>query len=192
MSSPNFVPVVREPATHAELLQELGSLHERSTDFWQAFDTAAFFAPLGEAWSPADNVRHLIKSCRPVARALELPKASLIVVGGWSFRGSRSYAEIRDTYRAALAGGVTAGRFAPKPEPPGEDPEASRRDLMALRDEVARHLHRAAERWGERGLDRLRMPHPSLGLLTVREMLCFTLYHNLHHVVNVARRSGLA
>jgi hypothetical protein len=35
------------------------------------------------------------------------------------------------------------------------------------------------------------MPHPLLGKLTVREMLLFTLYHNLHHVQNVARRKGL-
>jgi hypothetical protein len=192
MSSPAPLPDVREPHTRDELLAELRSLHERSTLFWQRFDTPDFFAPLGEAWSPADNVRHLIKSCRPVARALDLPKLTLIGIGGWSFRGSRSYAEIRDTYRAALAAGVTAGRFAPRPELPGEDLEASRRELMARREEVARHLHDAAGRWGERGLDRLRLPHPALGRLTVREMLCFTLYHNLHHVLNVARRAGLA
>jgi hypothetical protein len=37
-------------------------------------------------------------------------------------------------------------------------------------------------------LDRLRLPHPGLGLLTVREMLLFTLYHNTHHVLGVERR----
>lgn len=31
-----------------------------------------------------------------------------------------------------------------------------------------------------------------LGKLTVREMLFFTLYHNLHHAQNVARRTGIA
>ena len=34
------------------------------------------------------------------------------------------------------------------------------------------------------------MPDPALGQLTVREMLYFTLYHNLHHVRNVAGRLG--
>jgi uncharacterized damage-inducible protein DinB len=37
-------------------------------------------------------------------------------------------------------------------------------------------------------LDRLRLPHPALGKLTVREMLFFTIYHNIHHVENVVRR----
>jgi hypothetical protein len=61
---------------------------------------------------------------------------------------------------------------------------------MERREQVAANLHSAIDTWGERGLERLRLPHPALGLLTVREMLFFTLYHNLHHVLNVADRLG--
>jgi hypothetical protein len=61
---------------------------------------------------------------------------------------------------------------------------------MHKREETAAALHAALGRWGERSLDRLRLPHPALGTLTVREMLLFTLYHNLHHVLVVARRKG--
>jgi hypothetical protein len=46
----------------------------------------------------------------------------------------------------------------------------------------------ALQGWSEQALDRLRLPHPGLGLLTVREMLLFTLYHNAHHVFGVAQR----
>jgi hypothetical protein len=56
--------------------------------------------------------------------------------------------------------------------------------------EVANSLCEATVPWGEGSLDRCRLPHPLLGKLTVREMLFFTLYHNLHHVQNVARRKG--
>jgi hypothetical protein len=184
-------PQVRDPATLPELLGELSALHQSSTAVWMHFDAASFYAPLGSAWSPADNVRHLIKSCRPVARALRVPKLLLLVPGaGVSLRGSRSYAEVRETYRRALAGGVQAGRFAPRPEPPPLDPEAARGTLMAQRETVAAELHGALDGWSERALDRFRMPHPALGQLTVREMLHFTLYHNLHHVENVAARLG--
>jgi DinB family protein len=185
------LPAVNEPASRLEILRELRSLHQQSTVFWERFDTARFFAPLGEAWSPADNVRHLIKSCRPVAGALRVPKILLIVPGaGVSRRGSRSYTELRDDYLAALAGGVQAGRFAPARQKVEGDLDSARRELMARRESVAVNLHAAVEAWGDRGLDRLRMPHPALGQLTVREMLLFTLYHNLHHVLNVARRVG--
>lgn len=43
-------------------------------------------------------------------------------------------------------------------------------------------LRGALEQWSEADLDRVRMPHPILGPLTVREMLFFTLYHDGHHV----------
>ncbi len=187
------IPTVREPASAPDLLRELRSLHDESTLFWNRFGTDEFFAPLGDAWSPADNVRHLVKSCRPVARALGLPKLALVVPGrGFALRPSRTYVEIRETYRARLATGeVQAGRFAPRPEPLHGDPEVAREALMARRQAVAANLHAAVEGWGERALDRFRLPHPALGQLTVREMLFFTLYHNLHHVLNVARRRGL-
>jgi len=39
-------------------------------------------------------------------------------------------------------------------------------------------------------LDKFMLPHPLLGKLAVREMLFFTMYHNLHHVNNVRRQRG--
>lgn len=189
-SAPPPVPVAGEPQSKGEILRELRALHERSTGFWERFSTADFYAPLGDAWSPADNVRHLLKSCRPVARALRVPKVLLIVPGrGLALRRSRGYRLMWTTYHAALAGGVKAGRFAPKPEAVA-DPEAGRRELMAKREATAAELHGAIEGWSEWALDRFRLPHPALGQLTVREMLFFTLDHNEHHVHNVARRLG--
>jgi len=63
-----------DPRTKPEIRRELRALHERSTVFWAAFSTADFVAPIGEAWSPADNVRHLIKSIRPLAGGLRVPR----------------------------------------------------------------------------------------------------------------------
>jgi len=57
-------------------------------------------------------------------------------------------------------------------------------DLLRIGDGIAAAL----DGWSERALDRLRLPHPALGKLTVREIVLFTLYHNIHHATNVARR----
>jgi hypothetical protein len=179
-----------DPRTKADTLRELRRLHERSTAFWDALSTADFLAPLGAAWSPADNVRHLIKSIRPLAGGLRVPKPLILLRFGPSLRGSRSYSEVRETYRGLLAKGADAGRFAPSPEAPPADPEAWRRELMRRREATAADLEKSLANWGESALDRCRLPHPLLGKLSVREMLHFTLYHNLHHVQNVARRMG--
>lgn len=179
---------VQEPFGGKEIVRELRALHARSRDFWNAFSITGFFLPLGDAWSPADNVRHLLKSNRPVLRALSMPKALLAVRFGAGLRPSSTYAEVRERYLGRLAAGVQAGRFAPKPLASSEQTEERRGSLLADLDQVAESLTGAVSGWREWQLDRLRLPHPALGRLTVREMLFFTLYHNLHHVRNVERR----
>lgn len=185
---PMTVQEPQEPFGAAEIVRELRALHARSRDFWSSFSTAEFFHPLGDAWSPADNVRHLLKSNRPVLRALGMPKILLVARFGAGLRPSRTYREVREYYLARLSEGVTAGRFTPRPLGGSEQTEEQRSGLMADLDQVSEHLTGAVSGWGEWPLDRLRLPHPALGRMTVREMLFFTLYHNLHHVRNVERR----
>ena len=61
-------------------------------------------------------------------------------------------------------------------------------ELMAKREDFTKQLWLAIGSWREQDLDRYVLPHPLLGKLTLREMLFFTLYHNYHHVRNVAAR----
>lgn len=182
------LPEFAEPAAKPQIVDALRTLHEQSTAFWRAIDDERFFAPLGEAWSPADNVRHLDRSVAPVAQLLRLPTPVLRLLWGKVRRPSRSYAEVRERYRERLAEGVQAGRFAPPPLPAPASPREARRGLMAKRELRARALEAAIGGWEEDALDRFLLPHPALGKVTVREMLFFTVYHNLHHVANVARR----
>src|SRR4051794_20067194 len=77
------IPVtVTPPHTLDAIVRELGQVHGQSAAYGAAFPTAAFLAPLGAAWSPADNVRHLTKSIRAVARGLAMPRALLWVAFG--------------------------------------------------------------------------------------------------------------
>jgi hypothetical protein len=184
-------PPVADPFTREELLRALAAVRDAGREFWLGFDAPEFFAPLGEAWSPADNVRHLVKSNRPVVRALGLPKLLLLLRFGMSNGRSRRYAEIVSTYREALAGGVTAGPFAPRPLAAEERTGAARDRFVAELATSLDDLAAATRNWSERALDRLRLPHPALGPLTVREMLLFTAYHNTHHPATVARLAGL-
>ena len=181
---------IQEPWGGEEIARELRALHDRSRDLWNGFSTTEFFFPLGDAWSPADNVRHLLKTNRPVLRALTTAKILLVFRFGAGLRDSRSYSEVRERYLGRLAAGVTAGRFAPRPLGSSDQTEEQRKALMATLDQVSESLAAAVSGWREWQLDRLRLPHPALGRLTVREMLFFTLYHNSHHVQNVVRRAG--
>ncbi|MFD1732536.1 hypothetical protein ACFSC4_17950 [Deinococcus malanensis] len=43
-------------------------------------------------------------------------------------------------------------------------------------------MHGQVQGWPDHELDARSMPHPVLDMLTVREMLYFTIEHNLHHL----------
>ncbi len=186
------LPTVGAAHTKNEIVAELVSLHQQSTEFWKRFADQEFFARFGSAWSPAETVRHLDRSIKPLTQALRLPVPMIWLLFGPARAPSRSYVAVREAYHERLAGGLTAGRFTPPPEPDPAEPASARRELMARRELRARALTAAIERWEESDLDRCRLPHPGLGKLTVREMLLFTVYHNLHHVLNVARKLEVA
>jgi hypothetical protein len=189
--SATALPEIGEPFARDEIALELDTLHRASTAFWDAIPDDEFFARIGDAWSPAENVRHLDKSLRPVAQALRVPKLLLRWKFGRPAAPSRTLAAIRDAYRARLAAGQQAGRFAPSPRPApagASERVERRRELMARREATHRALVGAIARWNETALDRHQLPHPALGPITVREMLLFSLLHNQHHVANVARR----
>ena len=176
-----------EPRTRDDIVHALEQVHDESRAYWLSFSPEAFLAPLGDAWSPADNVRHLTKSILPVAMALRIPRLILRLRFGRPKAASRAYTRLRDDYHQRLAAGGKAGRFAPSPLGAEGDGEAARARVLARHAEAVAALAAAIARWPDAKLDLYQLPHPLLGNLTVREMLFFTLYHNQHHV-NVVRR----
>lgn len=172
--------------TRDEIIAAIAARHAESVDYWRTFDTTSFFAPIGAAWSPSFNVRHLTKSMRAVTRGLTMPRMVLRVTFGKADAPSRTYDEIRSAYYIVLANGGQAGAFTPSSRDSPADDEA-RAGVMHEHATAVHALCAAIRDWPDEALDAYRLPHPLLGKLTVREMLLFTLYHNEHHVNNVKR-----
>ena len=146
-----------------------------------------FFSRIGSAWSPAETVRHLTKSTRPVVKALRMPRILLRLLFGKARRASMTYDEFCSRYVQALAEGGQAGRFAPSAQS-HDDQQSWRTAIMRDFTHVNEDLQLVVRDWPEARLDRFQLPHPLLGKLTVREMLFFTLYHHRHHMAVVERR----
>ena len=72
----------------------------------------------------------------------------------------------------------------------GLSPEERRERVLSRWKQGTEGLERAVPRWGDGALDRLRLPHPVLGKLTVREMLFWYHYHNHHHLCRVRERAA--
>jgi DinB family protein len=175
------------PVTQEQILRAFEQQETESLAYWNGFDTNAFFQSIGSSWSPAETVRHLTKSTRPVATALGLPKFVLRIRFGLPRRPSLGYEELCASYRKALAEGGRAGRFGPSAQS-RQDLDLWRKEIMDEHLRVLRDLRKTIERWPDAKLDRAQLPHPLLGNLTIREMLFFTLYHQRHHMDVVSRR----
>ena len=76
--------------TRDDILSFLDDVRRDGIAYWSTFSDREFFANIGDAWSPSDNVRHLTKSIRPVTKALRLPRPIVCLMFGRPKRESMS------------------------------------------------------------------------------------------------------
>ncbi|MDH3743680.1 MAG: DinB family protein [Acidobacteriota bacterium] len=171
-----------------EIVEALRAQRIEIGDYLDGFPIERFLTPQGDKWSPEGHLRHLVKSVRAVTGGLRIPKLLLAARFGISWRGSRSFDEVKQVYLGALDAGAKAGRFGPSGDRPELPPEEWKDIVFERWRSSGEELVAAIAPWSEKALDHYRLPHPLLGKLTVREMLFFTLYHNGHHARRINER----
>ena len=160
---------------------------------------AEFFASLspdelvtrdGDAWSASEHLMHLNMTTSAMARGFSVPRLMLRLRFGRATAPSRSYEKLRDDYHAALAaGGQAPPEFVPPRARDAITPSPQlQMDLLARWARVNARLRAGLHTWNESALDGLRLPHPLLGKLTARELVCFAIYHDYHHIHAAQRR----
>jgi uncharacterized damage-inducible protein DinB len=137
-----------------------------------------FQAPTSGKWSPDQHLRHVTLVLERVGtRFAAMPSAEAKTSPG------RSYLQLRDDYRAALeAGGKAPAAFLPVPAsaPTTEAQASALHAFQTASHRLAEHLNQPI--WTETALDSTPFAHPLLNQISAREMLFFTVYHNLHHL----------
>jgi uncharacterized damage-inducible protein DinB len=170
-----------EISSKIQIISSLKDSGVHAQNWFEAIPADQFFTRQGEIWSASDNVDHMIKAIKPIIKALKLPKMALQTLFGKPVNLSRTYEEICRIYSDEIAKGATAsGSFLPKQETPDAAEEKKEELLGQLSMELDKLLS-AIEKWGENDLDEVQLPHPIIGKITVREMLFFTIHHNLRH-----------
>jgi hypothetical protein len=168
------------PMNKAEIATIWRGVSDQVASTFASFSQEDFSAER-TGWSYAQNLDHLVRSTSAVTKALALPKLLLRTLFGKSSH-SRTSDEVRSAYLAKLDQGSQAGgKFVPT----GSQTQA---DLLAEWEQVSNQLITNLDRWNEQQLDQLRLPHPLLGKLTVREMLFFAEFHTRHHLDNCVKK----
>ena len=174
----------------ATLRESLASEERDVAEFFRSLSPEEFALRVAEAWTPAEHLQHLSTAVSAVARGLSISPWILRLRFGRARQPSRSFVELRDDYRDRLArGGRAKSRFVPPREDLSLEQTTSRQvELLARWQRVNSRLRAALERWSDRNLDRIQLPHPILGKITAREMVFFTIYHGHHHIAAAKSR----
>lgn len=169
--------------TKESLVLALEKIHQNVTNYFADVPAENLFIRPDDGWSLSDNLDHLVKSVKPIVRAMRLPKEKLQSLFGLASQPSRSFQEIYEVYLQALHNGAqAAGRFLPDQSAPAIEPEEAKTRLLAEWIQLGPELLEQVEGWSESDLDTYLLPHPLLENLTFREMLFFTLCHNQRHM----------
>lgn len=174
------------PFSKAEIHEAFVAEIPQVADYFQAIPKEQFFSAPENIWTPADNLVHLIKSVSPIVLAMSLPKAALRLRFGKAKHKSQPFETVRSNYNEFVDAGTAIS--TPDYEPQIKETTAAERDkIFAKWNSKNQQLLAKLENWSEADLDFYQLPHPLLGNLTVREMLLFTLHHNIHHINDVER-----
>lgn len=177
---------IKEPFSKIEILKVLEEETSAVHDYFAALPEADFFDAPEDVWTPADNLVHLIKSASPVVTALKLPKVALRLRFGKAEHASRSLAEVRAAYMVFANAGTAIATNEYIPDIETKSAAEHERILQGWLKKN-RQLISAVDAWQDGDLDTLVLPHPLLGNMTLREILLFTVYHNMHHINDVQR-----
>lgn len=155
--------------------------------FLSSIQTKKFFDGSSEKWSVGHHIQHVTSAINRVGQGLlnagVLPKREPATA-------SRDFATMRETYLETLRNTPfetlrQLGSRVTLEE--REDLDAYKTQLISSFTSAIENFKTALENFDETNLEQLGMPHPVMGLLSSREMVFFTVFHNTHHQNGIQR-----
>ncbi len=159
------------------------------THFFLKLDEDTFFSKPKDGWSPLENIIHLQSSISPLTIFLRKDLRFILYLFG---KGSsrKTIQETIEIYRNRLQSGSGSGFFTPFGILHFPSPGKKQFEVHQLESSIE-SIMQSISSWTEEELDDICIPHPILGIIPVREMLYFTLYHIYHHSSKLQTRLDL-
>lgn len=166
-----------------QIITELGESFDSLCVVGKSLSVEDFNISKANKWTPAENIAHLVRATKMTSLAFSLPKFLHVVLYGKPNRTSHGYSKIVDNYHKKLEDGAQAtGVYVPKKA--DYQKEILTGKLNAEGDKLIKAMN---EKWSDEQLDHYQISHPILGLLTIRELAYFTIYHNGHHLETIKK-----
>ncbi len=134
-------------------------------------------------WSINEEIIHLILSISPLIRALKMPKFQIKLLFGRAKREAYTFEEVEKLYQDVLG----QGAVAPEYYEPKKNKFGTQKELYDKWLSKTLEFEKLLQKWDQKDLDRVLLPHPSLGKLTISELVHFTLIHSRMHLLKVKK-----
>ncbi len=166
--------------TKEELLARFYENHKELVDYVDALDEDAYLLSVNDKWTAGQQLAHVHLCLLPIHKALQ-SKEYIKEKFGALDRPTRSYDELIAFYKEGLnTGGKAPERYLPEAVA-AENRAQVTEDLLQILATIQDQLGD----YSEEELDALVLPHPFLGLLSLRELFFLMTYHATHHLRQV-------
>lgn len=153
---------------HQELFQWLA---EQPLDKWEQGPESR--------WTSGQHILHLVNSIQMLNKALRVPKFLLKRKFGVANRPVRSYQEVAKRYDDRLSENQSRAREFNKGL---RMPTLKEKERLITKLQIQnKKLQYKTNKWSDKHLDTLLLPHPLMGRMIVREIIMWTAHHTTHH-----------
>ena len=162
------------------IAQTLEEKHQELLNWLASIDEEVWTSGPENRWTTGQHILHLVQSSQLLNKALRYPKFLIRYKFGTSNRPSRTYEEVAKRYEERLAENQEKAKNynrdlrIPTPKEKSELME----DLQILN----KKLQYKTNRLKDKHLDKLLLPHPLMGRMTLREIIMWTAHHTDHHL----------
>jgi hypothetical protein len=161
----------------SSITRSLTEHHSAFVSYINGLTTEEFVFSRDQKWTAGQQLQHIILCVKPLVKIFGMDKFSIEQTFGIAYKPSRTYEELRNDYHEKLKeGGKAPDRFVPEHASPGQQ-KTQGETLTSL----VKSLCERIDGFTEQELDRMCIPHPLLGKLTMREMLYNAIDHVQHH-----------
>jgi uncharacterized damage-inducible protein DinB len=174
----------------SELITALETQKLEFQSFLSSIPNKQFFDGSSEKWSIAHHLKHITSVINRIATGLlnpgALPKREPATP-------SRDFATMHQTYLETLRNTPSEtlrqlGSRVTLEE--RQDLDAYKTQMISSFADAVGNFNAALEGFDEASLEQLGMPHPLLGIISTREMVFFTVFHNTHHQNGIKKLLG--
>lgn len=164
-----------------EIEIKLKENHRSFIRFNLGLEESYFIYKINDKWSAGEQLEHVYLSIKSLNFALGLPKFLLKLFFGKAKRKRLNYEELVLKYQARLKNGAKSSK---KYFPKSIDFNERKKQTIQLSEEIEL-ISEKLKVFSENELDVIRLPHPILGKISLREIMFFTIYHVEHHLYSI-------